>query len=322
MLFNRVIIFCLSILLVSCVTSKKYQDLEAKKNETDKENKRLRAQMEASNQQMQTSLDDLEKQRKQLLSDTASLGARSRKLNGELLSQRSHLQELQARNELLTNTKTEEAKKLIGQLQVTQEDLIKKEDQLKQTEQQLAQRDKELKEREQKLKALQNILARKDSAVNALRTTVANALLGYENKGLTIVQKNGKVYISLEEQLLFASGSTVVDKKGEEALKQLAKVLEKNQDINVMIEGHTDNVPISGGAIKDNWDLSVMRATAIVRILKDNSKMDPKRLIAAGRGEFLPIDAANTAEAKKKNRRTEIILTPKLDELFKVLETN
>jgi chemotaxis protein MotB len=319
---NRIVIFIMSILLVSCVTSKKYNDLEAKKNETDKENKRLRAQMEASTQQLQSSIDDLEKQRKQLQSDTTSLGASARKMNVELLSQKRIQQELQSRNELLNNTKTEEAKKLIAQLQTTQEDLIKKEDQLKLTDQQLAQKDKELKEREQKLKELQSILSRKDSAVNALRATVANALLGFENKGLTIVQKNGKVYISLEEQLLFASGSTIVDKKGEEALRQLAKVLEKNQDINVMIEGHTDNVPISGGAIKDNWDLSVMRATAIVRILRDNSKIDPKRLIAAGRAEFLPIDPANTPEAKKKNRRTEIILTPKLDELFKVLETN
>jgi chemotaxis protein MotB len=139
---------------------------------------------------------------------------------------------------------------------------------------------------------------------------------------LTIEQKNGKVYVSLEERLLFSSGSTVVDPKGEEALKQLGKVLAKDININVLIEGHTDNVPIKGGAIKDNWDLSVMRATSVVRILTKNDKIDPVRLTPAGRSEYLPIDPGNTAEARKKNRRIEVILTPKLDELLQVLETN
>jgi chemotaxis protein MotB len=123
--------------------------------------------------------------------------------------------------------------------------------------------------------------------------------------------------------LLFASGSVKVDPKGVDALKKLALVLGVNKDVNVLIEGHTDNVPYKGsGGIKDNWDLSVVRATSIVKILLDNGEIDANRLIAAGRGEFSPIDLANTPEARKKNRRTEIILTPKLDELFKILETN
>jgi chemotaxis protein MotB len=130
------------------------------------------------------------------------------------------------------------------------------------------------------------------------------------------------VYVSLEERLLFQTGSTVVDQKGEEALKQLSKVLEKNPDINVLVEGHTDDVPITGGPIKDNWDLSVMRATAVVRILSSNKKVKPSQLTAAGRSEYFPIDKSNTADARKKNRRTEIILTPKLDELLKALESN
>jgi chemotaxis protein MotB len=132
--------------------------------------------------------------------------------------------------------------------------------------------------------------------------------------------KNGKVYVLLEERLLFESGSTVVDAKGVEALKNLAKVLEKETEIDVLIEGHTDNVPIKSATIKDNWDLSVLRATAILRIITSNSKIEAKRLTAAGRGEFMPIDNANTPEARKKNRRTEIILTPKLDELMQWME--
>ncbi len=148
-------------------------------------------------------------------------------------------------------------------------------------------------------------------------------MFGFEGKGLTITQKNGKVYVSMEENLLFASGSTIVEDKGIEALKKVAKVLEQNSEINILIEGHTDDVPMAGkGDIKDNWDLSVMRATSIVKIITKNSSVDPRRLTAAGRGEYFPVDPAKTTEARKKNRRTEIILTPKLDELFKVLETN
>jgi len=152
---------------------------------------------------------------------------------------------------------------------------------------------------------------------------LVNALSGYADKGLSVEMKNGKVYVMLEERLLFATGSIVVDAKGVDALKDLSKVLEKNPDINILIEGHTDNVPMKGtGDMKDNWDLSVMRATSVVKIITGNSKVSPTRLTAAGRGEFIPLDKSNTVEGRKKNRRIEVILTPKLDEILKVLETN
>ena len=170
---------------------------------------------------------------------------------------------------------------------------------------------------------LQQILDRKDSAVNALKNKVSNALLGFEGQGLTVEMKNGKVYVSLDEKLLFRSGSYQVDPKGKQALNQLGTVLERNPDVNIMIEGHTDDVPYrGGGALKDNWDLSVMRATSVLKILLDNSRIEPSRLTAAGRGEYQPVDPANTAGARSRNRRTEIILTPKLDELLRILETN
>ena len=181
----------------------------------------------------------------------------------------------------------------------------------------------ELKKREARVNELEDILKKKDEASNVLKKKLSEALFNFENKGLTITQKNGKVYVSMDESLLFASGKTAVEPKGVEALKNLAKVLEQNADINVMVEGHTDNVPMKGtGDIKDNWDLSVMRATSVTKILLGNASIDAKRITSAGRGEFFPIDIANTPEARKKNRRTEIILTPKLDELLKVLETN
>jgi chemotaxis protein MotB len=152
---------------------------------------------------------------------------------------------------------------------------------------------------------------------------VSDALLGFEGKGLTVHMKNGKVYVSMDEKLLFASGKWEVSSDGSSALRDLAKVLMKNPDINVLIEGHTDNVPYTGtGQVKDNWDLSVMRATAIVKILLANSKIDPKRFTTAGRSEYLPVDASNSTAARAKNRRTEIILSPKLDELLQIIGNN
>jgi chemotaxis protein MotB len=214
---------------------------------------------------------------------------------------------------------------------MTQEELQKKQDALKIMETDLNLKKKNLDElnaelvkREARVKELEDVLAKKDQAVNELKKKVSTALTGFEGNGLTVHLKNGKVYVSLEERLLFASGSIVVDPKGADAIKKVAKVLEQNPDISVLIEGHTDNVPFNGasGGIKDNWDLSVLRATSIVKIIAGSSKVDPTRLTAAGRGEFVPLDPANTAEARKKNRRTEIILTPKLDELLKAIETN
>jgi chemotaxis protein MotB len=181
----------------------------------------------------------------------------------------------------------------------------------------------QLKAREAKVNELEAMIKSKDQAANDLKKKLQDALLGFEGKGLTITQKNGKIYVSMDESLLFASGKTNVQPKGVEALKSVAKVLEQNADINVMVEGHTDDVPMNGaGEIKDNWDLSVMRATSVTKIMLNSAKIDAKRITSAGRGEYFPLDPAKTPEARKKNRRTEIILTPKLDELLKVLGDN
>ena len=181
----------------------------------------------------------------------------------------------------------------------------------------------ELKKREARVTELEDILKRKDDAVAALKRKLTEALLGFENKGLTITQKNGKVYVSMDESLLFASGKTEIEAKGLEALRHVAKVLEQNPDINMMVEGHTDDVPMNGkGEIKDNWDLSVMRATSISKIILNAGNINGNRITAAGRGEFFPIEKGSNSENRKKNRRTELILSPKLDELFKVLESN
>ncbi|MCB2410116.1 OmpA/MotB family protein [Hymenobacter lucidus] len=181
----------------------------------------------------------------------------------------------------------------------------------------------DLRSKEQRIAEMQRILDQKDAAVRALRQKVGDALLGFNANDLTVNVKNGKVYVSLSEQLLFKSGSTKVDPKGQEALKKLATALTGNQDVNVLVEGHTDNVPITKGTLgmKDNWDLSVLRATEITRILTE-SGLSPAQVTPSGRSQYVPVAANTTPAEKALNRRTEIILTPKLDELFRILEAN
>ena len=335
------VVYCLlSTAFVACVPANKLKDEQTKRENCEKE----LANYKASSQTLETQLNELkdkmadaDKQLAGLKKDTSILGNSYRNLT----SKYDKLNELNEKlldkyNKLLSGSNSE-SEKLSGQLSSTQEQLQRKQDDLKQMQIELDKRktdldalktnldmlNTELKKREDRVKELENILKQKDDAVNALKKKVSDALTGFEGKGLTITQKNGKVYVSLEESLLFQSGKWAVEPKGVEVLKKLAKVLESNPDINVLVEGHTDDVPMKGlGDVKDNWDLSSVRATSVVKIITQNSSTDPKRLTAAGRGEFFPLDDAKTKEARAKNRRTEIILTPKLDELFKVLESN
>lgn len=311
--------------LASCVPARQYDEMKMRKATCDEENSKLRSEntnYSTQNKELTSSVADLRREKEKLETDTTTLGTAQRRLTSLYNELNDSYEKLLRNNDRMMKDKNDETKKVIGQLQMTQDELIKKQDELTAKEKKLNELTEELKKRESKVNELEAILNKKDEDVNALRKAVSDALVGFENNGLTITKKNGKVYVSMEEKLLFASGSTVVDKKGEEALKELGKVLEKNKDINVLIEGHTDNVPISGGTMKDNWDLSVLRATSVVRILTKNANIDPTRLTPAGRGPYLPVDTGNTAEARRKNRRIEIILTPKLDELFKVIGEN
>ena len=171
-----------------------------------------------------------------------------------------------------------------------------------------------------RLQNLQNLIQSQKDVMNNLKNSVANALLNYSADELSVTIKDGMVYVSLQEKLLFKSGSDIVDPKGKEALKSLAMVLANTKDINVMIEGHTDNVPIKTKLFKDNWDLSTARATSIVRVLTKDNGFDPNRVTAAGKGSFHPVQTNETADGRASNRRTEIILSPDLKELFKILE--
>lgn len=180
-------------------------------------------------------------------------------------------------------------------------------------------KEKLLSDREKTLTEMRKIIERQDSITSRLNNILRNALLGFNSDELSVEIKNGKVYVSMSDKLLFKSGSSAVEDKGKEALKVLAGVLEKNPDIDILVEGHTDNVPIKTPVYKDNWDLSVARATSIVRILTSDYKITPTRLTASGKGEFFPKSENETPEGRAKNRRTEVILSPKLDELMKLL---
>ena len=324
----------LSLLLYSCVPGRKLEESEEKRkicennlSELKTNFQNVEAKYKELNELLAKDLKDLDG----LKRDTAIMGSSYRQLTVKYDKLNVLNEQLLDRyNKLLAGTERDNAK-LSGDLQLTQEQLLKKQDELKALEAKLnQQRDDlerlsaELKNREARVNELEAILKSKDQSVADLKKKLKEALFDFENKGLTITQKNGKVYVSMDESLLFASGKINVEPKGIEALKTVAKVLEQNADINVMVEGHTDDVPMKGtGEIKDNWDLSVMRATSVTKIILQNApSMDQKRITASGKGEFFPLDPAKTTEARKKNRRTEIILTPKLDELFKVLENN
>lgn len=191
---------------------------------------------------------------------------------------------------------------------------------LKQKTQELEEKEKLLAERERALNELRDVVARQDSITKRLNDVLRNALLGFNSDELSVEVKNGKVYVSMSDKLLFKSGSAAVETKGKEAIKVLAGVLEKNLDIDILIEGHTDNVPIKTAVYQDNWDLSVARATSIVRILTVDYKILPTRLTASGKGEFSPRATNETSEGRALNRRTEIILSPKLDEIMQLLK--
>jgi chemotaxis protein MotB len=347
---RKIIMFSVSVGLfgmVSCVPTRQFQELREKNEYTVSERdsiKSVNEDLTVRNTEVEAELEELKSKMsglaadKSALSDSANFYRRQFKVYEKMYS------DITGKHQQLQAGRDAETKKLLAELQVTKEELQVKEDHLRDLENTLKKKENELEERDQILVALdesleqkrqeveaqskrvlelERVLASKDSAVIALKNKITNALLGFENNGLTIRQENGKVYVTMDEKLLFRSGRWDVDTRGKQALQNIAGVLATNKDINIVVEGHTDDVPMKGsGDIKDNWDLSVKRATSIVKIILSNSKVDPQRISAAGRGPFHPVDPAKTKEARAKNRRTEIILTPRLDELFKILESN
>ena len=233
-----------------------------------------------------TQIVSLEEQVSSLKSDTASLNSRISSLEGKVEGLDATL------NSLRSNSSTE-IRNLSADLQ----------------------------KREARLKEVEEILRKRDEATNALKNKLQKALLGFQQNGLTVDIRNGKVYVSLTDKLLFGSGSIVIDEKGKLALQELATVLKTQPEINISVEGHTDNQRVVNlGQIKDNWDLSVLRATSVVRFLTEGEKIENSRITATGKGEYQPIEQGSTPDIRSRNRRIEIVLSPKLDELYNLIK--
>lgn len=303
-------------LLSSCVvTKKKYDELLAQKVRTEADLADRSTQLEKTSAELTALQETLGK----LKSDTTAIGAEKRKAAARLATLEKEHAQLDSYYKNLLNS----SGKLNRDMAQQQEQLLTIQENLKKTRHLNDSLSTSLEEREKKVKELEQVLANKDKAVQDLKNRISNALLNFKENDISVKVKNGKVYVSLAEQLLFGSGSIDVDAKGVTALQQLAKAIKDQKDINIMVEGHTDNVPISKKSqyMNDNWDLSVMRATSITRILT-KAGVVPRQVTASGRGEFSPLTTNDTAQDKQKNRRTEIIITPNLDELFKILENN
>lgn len=315
----------------SCVSPRLLEDERAKSALLSQENAKMKADLnglEAKSAVQSEEVNAMEKQLQALRTDSLTRGEQLRKylaLNKELSEKQEQLSRI---NEKLAQNNVDENSRLRTDLTMTQaerdakaRDLANKEAELKERERAAADLKAQLDSREAKIAELTRVLSQKDSVTKALKATVSNALRNFQGSGLTVEERNGKVYVSLSEKLLFASGSRELDARGKQALGDLAAVLRQNPTISVQVEGHTDDVPYKGsaGGIRDNWDLSVLRATTVVKALTESGGLTADRVTASGHGSFVPKVAGTSPEARAANRRTDIILTPQLDELFKVL---
>jgi chemotaxis protein MotB len=303
-------------LTTSCVSKKVYTDLENKYADLKKENRQLSDEnatltkdknaLDLKSKDLQTQLDKLKAERDKLANDYAAT-------KNSLDALKTSYAALEKDSSAALDANVKKNRELLAELEAKGKALAAE-------QQRLDKLKAELQERSARVDELEGIMAAQQQNLQALKDKLSKALNSFEGKGLTVEQKNGKVYVSMENKLLFGSGSWVVGAEGKKAVVEVAKVLAENPDIAVLIEGHTDNVPYQGsGQVADNWDLSTKRATAIVNIIRENKDVDPKNLTAAGRSEFAPVADNTTAEGKGKNRRIEIILTPKLDEISKLL---
>ena len=307
-------------ILVSCVPQRKVEALIQKKEACEREH----AAMLADNEQLATRVKEFDskyavsqRQIDALKSDTTVLGRSLRILRSQYDKINSLNDELLSKSSRLKEGTEAEKRTLMAELENTRIALQEKEDALNELETTLNQKEIELLERESHLRELRQNLAQKDSVMKALRKSVADALLGFEGKGLTVEHKNGRVYVNMEAKLLFATGETKVDHQGKKAVIDLARAIEGRTDLSVVVEGHTDTDEFNRSTFpRNNWDLSVLRATSVINIMLENSNIDPAILTASGRSQYHPVDPAN----KAKNRRIEVILSPKLDELMELIK--
>jgi len=292
------ILFIVFFICSSCVTTKVFNDLEVRYYE-----------MKTQSNALKNSKDSIQKSWVKLnekWNETKSYLKRSRdSINSGL----NEIKILQGEYFLLKENSDQKIKENIEK----NNSLIKE----------IAIKETELQSRLDRVNELEKMINEQKTSLNQLKESLSDALLNFEGKGLTVKQRNGKVYISMENKLLFKSGKWDIEREGKKALTQLSRVLEKNPDISILIEGHTDNVPFTSiGDVESNWDLSTKRATAVVKILLKNNQILPQNLTAAGRSEYLPIAPNSSKEGRASNRRIEVILSPSLEEITKLLEIN
>lgn len=333
--------------LVSCVPLKQYTEIKSDAEKYKDDNQIIKEE----NEELVVKVKELEADLAQAQMKLIELKQRLDELSNGKSKDKQHQEQLEKANadleqqiKALKDGSSDEISKLLEELQTLQTSLQDREDNVRLSEAKLLEQQeksnniqKELADREnqlttaketlaeqqKELQKLQEALDKQKESVQALRQSLLTALKGYDEQELKIHEKNGKVYVSMDEKLLFKSGSYELGENGRAALKSLGEVLAAKPEINILIEGHTDDVPLNGStAIKDNWDLSVMRATAVTKILLANSNISPERITAAGRSEYIPLELDKTQEARQKNRRTEIILTPDLSQVFDILKTN
>ena len=316
-------------LLFSCVPQRKHVELQDKYNALNLKNTNLDLQynnLKAENEKVNKELEDLKNEHSRLLSDykeKEALYDRVKKSYDQLTGNYEKLiqSESKSKDELRRSLRELENKLQKKELELNKKEanLIRKEEEAAKLNKSVKSVEESLKDREAKIKELEDLIRKKEENVENLKQNLSKALLGYKDNGLTVTSKNGKVYVSVDENLLFKSGKTDVNPNGKKALLKMSETLKKNMNFDIVVEGHTDNVPIKTARFDDNWDLSVLRATSITRMMISEGGIDPLKIIPSGRGEYFPIDSADTKEARAKNRRIEIIITPGIDEIMKIL---
>lgn len=304
-------------LIFSCVPKKDLVNLQNRYDNLQSQNDLLMKKLrDAKNSKtsLSSTLDDTQNELIALKEDYQLLVSDYESQTEKLNTLKESYQALEKNSSKLLSENIDRNRELLKQLEAKEKALAEERKRLESLE-------NDLEERSFRINELESLIASKEAKLTALKDNLMDALVDFEGRGLRVEQRDGKVYVSMENKLLFASGSWRVGNEGKKAIKELAAVLAQNPDISVLIEGHTDNVPYGGnGPLKDNWDLSTKRATEVLKLLLNNNKIDPTNLTAAGKGEYVPVAQNSTAAGKAKNRRIEVVLEPQLDEINKLLE--
>lgn len=311
-----------TLILLGCVPAKKYNDLLSKEKNCSEELAKFKNSAldnEAKAKTLEARVAVLNKEVTNLKADTLEMGNKYRTLQAQFAKISGSSKVLKRELDKIKNRDARELAEMQADLESKIIEVQRREDELVKLERELSDKERLLKDREARVKELEEIIARKDQAVRELKQKIAQALRGFTEKGLSVEERDGKIYVSLEAKLLFASGSTIVEPEGKQAIIQLAKAVESESDLEIVVEGHTDTDALSSKSHpSDNWELSVLRATSVVSIMVNNSEINPQILTAAGRSEYHPVDELD----KAKNRRIEVIISPNLDELFEIISNN